>query len=231
MNDTYSDFDMTDTWTIFGDPSLAVRTDDPLAMTVTHSSSFMLGETSLLVNCNVNAALVCLTINHQIIGTATVVGGTANVSFPALTGSDSVLVTVTAFNRIPYQAKVPVLTVLYPDDAQTASIINPQAVYNCTGLSIQPKAVIKNMGNNTLSSVHVTCLFDGVPATTTWNGSLNSLASDTVSFPYITLTAGAHTIKVYTSQPNGNSDIQVSSSTVELTHSIHIFCPAFQLQK
>ncbi len=214
MNDTYSDFDMTDTWTIFGDPSLMVRTDDPLAMTVTHNTSLMLGETSLLVNCNVNNALVCLTINHQIIGTGTVAAGSANISFPAISGNDSVLVTVTAFNRIPYQAKLPILSVLYPDDAQTFTIVNPQATYNCSGLSVQPKVVIKNMGNNSLANVQVTCVFDGTPSTVNWNGSLNSLASDTVTFAAIMLTTGTHSIKVFTSLPNGNTDTHNLNDTV-----------------
>jgi PKD repeat protein len=124
------------------------------------------------------------------------------------------LVTVTAFNYIPYQAKVPVLSILYPDDAQTSHIVNPQAVYNCAGLSVQPKVVIKNMGNNTLSSVQVSCLFDGVPSTINWSGTLNSLASDTVTFPYITLSTGTHSIKVYTSQPNGNTDVHNQNDTV-----------------
>ncbi len=214
MNDTYSDYDMTDTWTIFGDPSLMVRTDDPQTMTVSHNNTLMLGETNLLVNCNVNGAFVSLTINHQIIGTGTVAAGSANISFPAISGTDSVLVTVTAYNFIPYQAKVPVLSVLYPDDAQTLTIVNPLANYNCAGLSVQPKVVIKNMGNNNLSSVHVTCVYDGNVSSIIWNGTLNSLATDTVTFPAITLTAGSHTLKVYTSQPNGNTDIHNLNDTV-----------------
>ncbi|MEI6122424.1 MAG: C25 family cysteine peptidase [Bacteroidota bacterium] len=110
MNDAYSDFDMTDTWTIFGDPSLMVRTANPIPMTVTHNNTLLIGATSLSVNCNANNALVCLTKNHQIIGTATVVSGVANVTFPALTTTDSILVTATAFNYIPYQKKVVVTT-------------------------------------------------------------------------------------------------------------------------
>jgi PKD repeat protein len=214
MNDTYADYDMTDTWHVFGDPSLMVRTDDPQTMTVSHNPTFMLGETNLLVNCNANGAYVSLTINHQIIGTGTVAAGSANISFPALSGTDSVLVTVTAFNYIPYQAKVAVLSVLYPDDAQTATIVNPQTVYNCTGLTIQPKVVIRNMGNNTLSSVQVTRIFDGISSTINWSGTLNSLATDTVTFAAITLTAGPHFLKVYTSQPNGNNDIHNQNDTV-----------------
>jgi len=214
MNDTYSDYNMTDTWTIFGDPSLMVRTDDPMTMTVTHSSSVMLGETSLLVNCNVEGAYVCLTINHQIIGTGTISGGVANIAFPALTTADSILVTATAFNYIPYQGKVAVIEELLADDAQAYSVIEPQLSYNCVDLSIQPKVIIKNMGSTNLTSLNTTFIFDGTPSAFTWTGNLPSFGTDTILFSNITLNAGSHTITFYTSQPNGNSDPHKSNDTI-----------------
>jgi hypothetical protein len=106
MNDAYSDYNMTDTWTIFGDPSLMVRTDDPASMTVTHAPTINSGTTSLAVNCNVEDALVCLTVNHEIIGSGTVTGGIANVTFPAATLGDTITVCATAFNYIPYLGTV-----------------------------------------------------------------------------------------------------------------------------
>jgi len=217
MNDTYSDYNMTDTWTIFGDPSLMVRTDDPQTMTVTHSSSVLLGETSLAVNCNVNGAYVCLTINHQIIGTGTVVGGIANITFPALTTGDSILVTATAFNYIPYQGNVGVIENLLTNNAQAFSMLNPQQTYNCTGLSSQPQIVIKNMGSNNLTSLNATFSFDGNPSTVNWVGNLSSFATDTISFPNITLSLGSHNVIAYISQPNGNADASTANDTLKRT--------------
>ena len=214
MNDTYSDYNMTDTWTIFGDPSLMVRTDDPMTMTVSHASSVMLGETSLAVNCNVDGAFVCLTINHQIIGTGTVTGGVANITFPALTSADSILITATAYNYIPYQGKVAVIEELLADDAQAYSIMDPQPTYGCVGLSVQPKVIIKNMGSNNLTLLNTTFIFDGTPSTFNWSGNLPSFGSDTILFSNITLNAGSHTITFYTSQPNGNSDAHKSNDTI-----------------
>ena len=57
---------MTDTWTLFGDPSVIVRTDNPAPMTVTHANTLMMGATSLDVNCNEDDALVSLTVNGEI---------------------------------------------------------------------------------------------------------------------------------------------------------------------
>lgn len=110
MNDTYSDYNMTDTWTIFGDPSLMVRTDDPQTMVVSHNNYLkLMNDSSLLINCSVNAAFVCLTINHQIIGTGNVAGGAVNIDLPALTTGDTILITVTAYNYVPYQKKIVVV--------------------------------------------------------------------------------------------------------------------------
>jgi len=104
MNDTYGSdgTEMTDTWTIFGDPSLMVRTDTPKVMTVTHPSVINVGATQMPVNCNVEGALVALTINKQIIGTGVVSGGSDTINFNALTTVDTIKVASTAYNYIPY---------------------------------------------------------------------------------------------------------------------------------
>jgi hypothetical protein len=128
MNDAYSDFNMTDTWTIFGDPSLMVRTDDPASMTVTHAPAVNVGTTSLTVNCNVNGALICLSVDHEIIGTGTVSGGAANITFPAVTIGDTITVCATAFNYVPYLGTVLVSNTSGP---YVAYISN--AIHDATG--------------------------------------------------------------------------------------------------
>ncbi len=107
MNDFYgaSGMDMTDTWTIFGDPSVIVRTDAPSPMTVTHSTLEAVGVTQLAINCNKNGALVCLTKQGNILGTGTIASGSVMISFPAINSIDSIDVTVTAYNCIPYFGK------------------------------------------------------------------------------------------------------------------------------
>ena len=108
MNDDYGTAgdEMTATWHIFGDPSMMVRTAVPLSMTVTHAPSTILGTLGFLVNVDVENARVAISQNGNLLGVALVEGGQAWVSFEALTQMDSLLVTVTAFNRIPYQGMV-----------------------------------------------------------------------------------------------------------------------------
>ncbi|MFH0893125.1 MAG: C25 family cysteine peptidase, partial [Bacteroidota bacterium] len=120
MNDTYTSggYEMTDTWNIFGDPSLMVRTDTPKVMTCTHPASILIGSTSMIVNCNIEGALVALTINNEIIGTGTVASGQANISFTALTAIDTITVCATAYNYIPYLGEVPIVNSVGVDENQ-----------------------------------------------------------------------------------------------------------------
>jgi PKD repeat protein len=100
---------MADTWTCFGDASVMVRTKQPTAMTITHAANASAGATNFLVNCDEDGALVSITINNVIYGTAYAAAGAANVSLsPALPTSGSILVTVTAYNRVTYQLEIPI---------------------------------------------------------------------------------------------------------------------------
>lgn len=223
MIDNYSTDgeNMADTWTLFGDPSLMVRTENPLSMTVTHDMTLTTGDNSLVVNCNANGAFICLTINHQIIGTGTISGGTATINFPALTTVDSITVAATAFNYVPYIGKVEVTDVTYPENSQMAQVIEPQTTYNCTGIDIQPKVVIRNMGTNTLNSLIVNYKFDNNPVNTVpWSGTLSTGQTDTIYLPVYNLTAGTHILKTYTTLPNGNPDGNPSNDTLSRTFTV-----------
>lgn len=104
MNDAYGQGgdEMTDTWTMFGDPSLMVRTLNPMSMTVTHPSTATLGSTQFTVNCSVNDAFVTLYQNGTILGSGTVVNNSVTISFAPLSVVDTLFVTAVAYNYVPY---------------------------------------------------------------------------------------------------------------------------------
>ena len=116
MNDEYGTAgdEMTDTWHIFGDPSLLVRTQTPLAMTVSHDSSVPLGISQLNVMVDVEDARVALLQNGSLLSSGVVSGGMCTLEFDALSTPLPLQVSVTAFNRIPYQG---VINVIVPDGA------------------------------------------------------------------------------------------------------------------
>ena len=96
--------DMADTWTCFGDASLMVRTKTPQQMTVTYPDIIPQGSYHFEVNCDVEGALVSITHHDSICGVAYDSNGVADVHFSqVLNDTDSVLITVTAFNKVTYQ--------------------------------------------------------------------------------------------------------------------------------
>lgn len=112
MNDEYGadGAEMTDTWNIFGDPSLMVRTKMPVQITANHSSTLTVGSTEIqITSSNAISGLVALTIDNQIIGTTNLVMGGATVAFPALTQTGTVHMVITSFNKIPYIVDIPVV--------------------------------------------------------------------------------------------------------------------------
>jgi PKD repeat protein len=113
MNDTYGagGYEMTDTWVVFGDPSICVRTDNPDTMTVTHDPMLFVGSTSLTVTCNVEGARATASMNGDILATGLVSGGSVVLNFPPLTNpADTVHLVVTAYNYLPYIADIMIIT-------------------------------------------------------------------------------------------------------------------------
>ena len=109
MNDKYgtAGTNMTDTWTIFGDPSVMLFTNTPKPMTVSHKTFEAVGVSSLKVNCNIEGALIALSYKKQLIGSGAVKNGLVNISFTAISNpSDSIIVTATSYNKVPYFGSV-----------------------------------------------------------------------------------------------------------------------------
>lgn len=128
MNDNYAQAgaEMTDTWHCFGDPTLQVRTATPQSMTISHAATLPVGVGTLMVNGNKDGAMVCLSANGQILGTASVVNGVALLNFTPLTMPDTIFVTVTGFNQVTCLGQVLVIPsagpyVIY----QTSSCTDP----------------------------------------------------------------------------------------------------------
>ena len=103
--------------------------------------------------------------------------------------------------------------VLQPLDAQLKSIIAPgQRV--CKN-SFIPVVTVKNLGLQTLTSFIVSTVIDnGAPVNYNWSGTLASLATTTITLTSATITQGNHSIKIFTSSPNGGTDGKNSNDTL-----------------
>lgn len=98
--------EVMETWVMFGDPSVMIRTVTPDALTASHLINENIGVSQLVVNCNTEGALVSITQSGQILGTGVISGGTVTISFAPVMTNAPLLVTATAFNRVPYQGNV-----------------------------------------------------------------------------------------------------------------------------
>ena len=111
MNDEYGSwgYEMTDTWHVFGDPSIQVRTDTPTPMTVTHEPSIPMSALSFEVDVlGVENALCAISHEYDLLGYEyTDDTGHAVIEFeepaPYIDNLDLV---VTGYNKIPYFASI-----------------------------------------------------------------------------------------------------------------------------
>jgi len=101
----YSGIDMFNTWIIFGDPSVQVRTDYPQSMSVVHNSYIQPGQANFVVEViGIEGALCALYGNGTLYGSA-YSDEFGNAVIPisgTLTPGQDLYLTVTSFNRDPY---------------------------------------------------------------------------------------------------------------------------------
>ncbi|MCK4365423.1 MAG: PKD domain-containing protein [Thermoplasmatales archaeon] len=111
MNDEYGSggYSETDTWHVFGDPSLQIRTNTPIEMTVNHGQHINLETLSLEVTVNgVEGALCAISRDGELFGSAyTDASGDATIELDeSFEGTDPVDLIITAYNKIPYTAEI-----------------------------------------------------------------------------------------------------------------------------
>ncbi|MFZ4464618.1 MAG: C25 family cysteine peptidase, partial [Bacteroidales bacterium] len=153
-----------DTWILFGDPSLTLRTDNPTNMTVSHVPSVFIGMNELTVNANAEDAIVALTLNGEILGTAYVQNGIASVSFPELTDIGMIDVAVFGFNKVTYLGQVEIIPAAGPFIGYVSSSVN-DASGNNNGMidfseSILLGMSIGNMGVEAATNVSISLSTD-----------------------------------------------------------------------
>ncbi len=135
MNDVYGQggFTETDCWTIFGDPSVVVRTAIPAVMEVNHSPAITLGETSFTVGCNAEGALATLSLDGDILGSAVVSSGSATIEFDPVSVTGIADIVITAFNYKPYISTVELIPADGPYLIVTSVTVSDEAA-NGNGL-------------------------------------------------------------------------------------------------
>ena len=103
-------------WTIFGDPSVVVRTDTPTDMTISHNDVMIIGAEEFSIETGMAAALVAVSRDGELLASTytDATGGTTLEFDTPLEIPGPVDLVVTAFNKIPYETTV---NVIAPDGA------------------------------------------------------------------------------------------------------------------
>lgn len=208
MNDEYGSagYEMTDTWTCFGDPSLMVRTKTPQTLSITHLPTTFIGMNSFQVNSLNNGAFVALTSGNQILGTGHILNGSAIISHPILNNVGTITITVTGFNFVPYIATIDII----PNEG-------PFVTLNSYQVNDQNGNTNFEADFNETIQLDLSLLNVGIEKAYNVTGTLSSqdpfvtILSNTYAFGDIDSAAGIN--------PNGVFTIQISESIAD-QHSI-----------
>ncbi|MDZ4824231.1 MAG: C25 family cysteine peptidase [Flavobacteriales bacterium] len=175
MNDVYNaDGDeMTDTWHIFGDPTVQLRTAYPTNIEVDHNPTVFFGTTEISIDCNVEDAVVCLSWNGEILGWGIVAGGSVDIVVPTLSEPGLILVTATSFNTIPSQTTIEVMPAEGPYVVDESEVLD-DANGNANGVADYAESLLldislENVGIEVATAVEATLSTNDVLITITDN--------------------------------------------------------------
>ena len=153
-----------DTWLVFGDPSVMVRTKMPQQVAVQHNPDAFIGSTQFEIDCDTENAYACLSMNGEILGTAYIQGGQAVIEYPAINQPGTMKLAVTAFNCIPYVVDIAISPLDGPYVSFVSVNINDAAGNNNQQLdyneSVMLSLAFKNVGILNVENVQVTLSTD-----------------------------------------------------------------------
>jgi PKD repeat protein len=209
--------EMTDTWLIFGDPSVKIRTDNPLPLVINHDPEVLIFETEITVESDIIGAFISLTIDNEIIGTGVIdESGSVTITVEPLEDPEKViLVTATAYNRIPATGNIEIIEELLEIDMQALRVLHPVEYYPCTGNSVEPVIVVRNKGELTVNNFQIYwSLNQSESEMMEWEGELTSLTTDTITLPEFILEEGENVFMYYVVNPNDETDLDLSNDTI-----------------
>ena len=175
--DKSGDTECHDTWILFGDPSLMVRTANPTDMNVTlNPSVLMIGMSSLEISAEAEYGIATLTNDEGVVASAKIIDGAATLEFPALNAVETLTLTVIGYNKVTEVIPVEVL----PAEGAFVSVVSYTPA-NVPVVEEQHMSMsIKNVGVDPTSGVTtVTLSSESSDITFTDNeGTLEVIAAD-----------------------------------------------------
>ena len=223
--DSYQTFN---TWLLFGDPSMMVRTAVPTEMNVTASPSIlMLGMSELSISAEADYAIATLTMNGEILASGEVVNGECTLSFPALNEVGIADLVVLGYNKVTYMGSVEIVPAEGAYVAIDSYELSNPANY---GETIDMNLDVKNVGVETANNITVTISTENEYLNiTSAEGSVTSLEAGA------TATVEGFQFEVASDVPDGmraQVDVNMTDGTDEWTGKVMIdlHAPLLEMQ-
>ena len=148
--------DTHNTWILFGDPSLMLRTDTPAELNLSiQPPAIFLGQTELRLTADADYALATLSIDGEVICCAPILNGEATLTFESPVEVGVAKLVVTGFNKVTEVRNIDIIPAngaYLTYDSFVINDANGQADYGETvGLDV----TLKNIGNMAASNVQV----------------------------------------------------------------------------
>ena len=151
--------DTHNTWILFGDPSLMLRTAAPQPVNVLcQPEVIFLDQTQLHLTADADYALATLTIDGNVVCTTPIVNGEATLTFDSPEQEGTALLVVTGFNKVTHVQQldvIPASGAYLTFDSYAINSPSGQADY---GETFTVDVTVKNIGNATASDVQVRLL-------------------------------------------------------------------------
>ena len=208
-----------------GDAFTVVYTEVPQMLTVNHDPILYAGVSAFDVTAN-EGALIALTVNGEIIGTATSTGSATTIDIPGQVPPDQVIVTITLKDYYRYSSVVSVIPPTGPYVVRESYTINDVADGNGNGMmdygeSNMLSLTVENVGVEIASGVDVTLSTDDEYITITDNtesygdieAGATSVMIDGFAYDVANDLPNGHTASFEVSATDG-TDVWVSNFTI-----------------
>ncbi|MBR6928866.1 MAG: T9SS type A sorting domain-containing protein [Bacteroidales bacterium] len=156
-------YDTHDTWVLFGDPSLMVRTDNPVSMNITlQPAVLMIGMSELEITAeNTPFGIATLMMDGEVLASSYIEDGSCTLSFPPMSNVGDATLTVMGYNKITEIMTVPVL----PAEGPYVTVTNFTPNFAPVNVETSLTMSFKNVGvdpTNGNTNVTLSCADDRV---------------------------------------------------------------------
>ena len=149
------------TWILFGDPSLLLRTTNPTELNVTcQPEAIFFGQSELSITADADFALATLSINGEVLCSVPVIDGEATLNFTCPEEMGTAKLVVTSFNKATHVQDIQIIPAngaYLTYEAVAVNDTNGQADY---GETCSLNLTVKNLGNEAAANVQVSLSTD-----------------------------------------------------------------------